>query len=88
MRFSYDDKIRAGDLDNSYRDSLVKYTIDRIRDEKELMEEIREFIIDENPEATESQIESWIDLKIDEIAEEAIDRIRVYVEFDVEVILK
>lgn len=86
MIFTYEDKIRANDLAFDYREQLIGVTADRIREDDELMNRIDAFCRIELAEYEgKFTLEQLIDLKVEELAEEAVSRIRIYASFDIEV---
>lgn len=87
MIFSLDDKLRTSDLSSDYLDSLIKSVITRIKDDEGMMAEIKEFCEEENKDNVEGKLtlQDYINMKIDEMAEDAVSRTRFYVDFDVEV---
>ena len=87
MKFSYEDKIRGTDLEFDYKYNLVRITIERIKNNPELMDKIKELVIDDYVETTGNKpsYTDFVELKIDELATDAVDGIRIYTEFDIEV---
>ena len=94
MKFTMEDKLISIDFSFNYYSSLAKVTEERIKEDTELMAEILEVSkeakkeYDENlkeGEAPRLTLQDYIDLKIDDLAIKAVDQIRLYVEFDVEV---
>jgi len=86
MIFTYEDKIRANDLVFDYREQLVGITADRIREDDELMNRIDAFCRIELAEyGGKFTLKQLVDSKVDELAEEAVSRIRIYATFDIEV---
>ena len=86
MVFIYEDKLRGTDLDFSYSSGLADTVEERIRDDAELMAEIKEFCEVENKDDVDGKLsmKDYIDLKIDEMAMDAVDGIKMYVEFEME----
>jgi hypothetical protein len=86
MIFTYEDKIRANDLAFDYREQLIGVTAERIREDDELMNRVDAFCRIELAEYEgKFTLEQLIDLKVEELAEEAVSRIRIYASFDIEV---
>ncbi len=86
MIFTYEDKIRSGDLAFDYKEELIGITIDRIKDNDELMQDITQYCKGEQMEYKGAfKLQQLIDLKIEELAEKAVDSIRIYASFDIEV---
>jgi hypothetical protein len=88
MIFSYDDKICSGDLSSDYTEQLVEITKSRILDNSDLMGLITEYAKNEYEECKEFggklTVEDYKELKIYDLAMEAISRARFYIEFDVD----
>lgn len=86
MIFTYEDKIRANDLAFDYKEQLIGITAERIREDDELMNRVDAFCRIELAEYEgKFTLKQLIDLKVDELAEEAVSRIRIYATFDIEV---
>lgn len=86
MIFTYEDKIRANDLAFDYKEELIGITIDRIKDNDELMQDITQYCKGEQMEYEGAlKLQQLIELKVEELAEEAVSRIRIYASFDIEV---
>jgi len=86
MIFTYEDKIRAGDLAFDYKEELIGITIDRIKDDDELMQDITQYCRGEQMEYEGAlKLQQLIDLKVEELAKKAVDSIRIYASFDIEV---
>ena len=86
MIFTYEDKIRANDLAFDYKEELIGITAERIREDDELMDRVDAFCRIELAEYEgKFTLEQLIDLKVEELAEEAVSRIRIYASFDIEV---
>lgn len=84
MKFSIEDVIRGKDLEFEYREGLVADVRNRIIADDELMVQIRESVATELGEHSE-QLEQWVFLKIDELSDEAVDSIKLYVEFEFDI---
>lgn len=88
MTFDFNDyKIRSGDLSSSFIEEIEGAVKNRIKDDEDLMKEIKEFCEEEAKEYPESKLtmDDRIKLKIDEMAEDASGTIKIYCDFDVEV---
>jgi len=86
MIFTYEDKIRANDLACDYKEELIGITIDRIKDDDELMQDITQYCRGEQMEYEGAlKLQQLIDLKVEELAKKAVDSIRIYASFDIEV---
>ena len=87
MEFTLNEKLNSGDLSTDFYDGLVSQVRSLIEDNEELMAEIKEFCEEENKDNVEGKLslQDYINLKIDEMADEAVSRLRIYCEFDVEV---
>lgn len=88
MTFNFSDyKLRSGDLSYRFVEEIEGALRDGIKDNEDLMKEVKVFCEEEakeNPESTLT-MEDRIMLKIDEMAENAVSGIRIYCEFDLEV---
>jgi hypothetical protein len=87
MTFTYEDKISFNSLSFDYKEEILGITLDRIKDDDDLMNEIRIFCEEELKEYRDTTLtlQNLIDLKLDEIAQEALDKASIYIETDIEV---
>jgi hypothetical protein len=88
------DRIGYGELSDTYQNNLIETISERIKDDEELMAEIKKDLEEELKEEGEKEykkalkrfsFENRLNWKIEEIATEALVRVRIYVDFDVEV---
>jgi len=87
MIVNYEDKLYRNDLSYEKNEMLVGVVKSRIKDNKELMTKIKEFVEYDNRDNVEGKIsnESFVELKVDEMAQNAVNMIKMYVEFDMDV---
>ena len=87
MTFTYDDRIGMNNFSFDYKESMLGVIVDRIKDNEELMAEIRAFCEEELKEYTGGKLtlQDLIDLKIDDVAQKALDKVSIYIDADIEV---
>ena len=87
MTITFEEKLRYRDLSSDRIDELVESVKNYIKGNEDIMKEIKEFCEEENKDSVEGKLsmKDYIDLKIDEMANDAVDKIRIYCSFDLEV---
>lgn len=87
MKLSFDQKLGANDLSYAYLERMKSSVEESIKENKELMDEVEANVIEDadGEGLTQEQIKNRVGLKVDEAAQAAVDSIKLYVEFDVEV---
>jgi hypothetical protein len=80
-------KLRHSDLSDEFIRDLEGTVRDSIKGDEELMKQISESEKAEFPDVDEAKLKSFIDLKVDDIATETVEKIRIYCDFDLEITL-
>ena len=90
MTFTYEDEININNFSFDYQQQMLGIVIDKIKDDDELMTEIKaECCAKLNffPEYGETKLtlQDLIDLKIEDVAQESLDKVVIYINADIEV---
>ena len=94
MTFNMNDRIGYGELSDTYQNNLIETITERIKDDEELMAEIKKNLEEELKEEGDKEykkalkrfsLEDRLGWEIEEIALKSLERVRIYVDFDVEV---
>lgn len=98
MTINFEEKLRYSDFSYDFIDGLTKSLTERIRSDEEVMAEIKTMAEAEYAEYEDARknrtsrlqiftltLQDFINSIVDEAAENAVQRIKVYCEFDLEV---
>lgn len=88
MTFDFTDyKLRSEDLDSDFIAEIEDALRNRIKNDEDLMNEIREIVKEETAEGMSDKLtfEDYLNMKLDDIVEDAVSKIRIYCDFDLEV---
>ena len=94
MTFNMNDRIGYGELSDTYQNNLIETIVERIKDDEELVAEIKKDLEEELKEEGDKEykkalkrysFENRLNWKIEELALKALERAIIYVDFDVEV---
>jgi hypothetical protein len=87
MTFKYDDKVNFSNFEFDYQQLLLNTTIERIKDNEELMSEIKVVCEEELKEYTGNKLtlQNLIDLKIEDTAQAALYSARFYIDAEIDV---
>ena len=84
MTFDFHDyKLTSGDLSSSFIEQIEEALETRIREDAELIKEIEQYCKEESAE----DIGGKLELVIDDMIAEAVNGLRIYCDFDMEVML-
>ena len=84
---SFEEKLGAVDLNSDFKERITESVKESILSNEPLMAEIREFVEEENADNVEGRVSNkdYVNLKVDEMASDAVDKTRIYCDFDGEV---
>ena len=87
MTFTYEDEININNFSFDYQQQMLGIVIDKIKDDDELMTEIKAECCAELKEYGETKLtlQDLIDLKIEDVAQESLDKVVIYINADIEV---
>ncbi len=87
MTFNYDDRINTNNFSFDYQEQMLGFIVDRIKDDDELMTEIKAECCAKLKEYGETKLtlQDLIDLKIEDVAQESLDKVVIYINADIEV---
>lgn len=82
MRLTLEEKLTSTDLSYEFTESLIKRVVDHIHDDKFQMSVIHDIIKEENPDTAEEDLTRLIEWYVEDIAEDAVSKLKIFCEFD------
>ena len=85
MKYTFEEKLHSGDLDFNFLQSMESQLLSEMESDEDLKKEIAEIVKDEEPELSEDAVASEVQSRLETMASNAVDNIRIYCSFDLEV---
>lgn len=81
-----DEKLRENDLSTLYKDYLIECAIEQMKNDNEyILELITQVQEDSDRLLSQKEIDDRLELLLEEKAQEALDRMKIYCAFEIEV---